>query len=476
MEVRGLLWHLCHLSKPSNPDDSPPLEPFPAPLGWSSSVGDGSIEHMFASDPQALPSNEIEDELATIAGTMAAGECRFLQLLAEFDRRAEWVNQGAASCAEWLVWRCSLSRMTAREKVRVARALESLPQITDAFARGRLSFSQVRAVTRVATTDNEMDLLEMAGRMQVSTLESVISAYRKARTDDLEAVNDRHEARRVDYEYEEDGSVLLRARLSPEDGAVVLKALDAAADALWRKEKEENVSGETVSYLAKMADGLVAMATCYLENDLPLRPSERYQVVVHVDAEALVADKNEARSHIENGSSLAPETTRRLTCDAPLVGILEQNGDILDLGRRTRAISPALRRALKARDGGCRFPGCNRKKFVDAHHVRHWVHGGETKLPNLVELCRYHHRSMHEGGFRVVLRDSDFVFVSPSGQQISDSPELSGTADRLQQVTPDPSLDAESCRSGWDGARVNVADVVDRLCLADRRRMEARAQ
>jgi hypothetical protein len=451
-------------------EDSPPFALFLAGPRASTSGVCGTIEHMFATDPRALPSEDLETELAAISGSIAAGECRFLLLLAEFDRRAEWVNQGATSCAHWLSWRCSISPMTAREKVRVARSLERLPLTTQAFAQGRLSFSQVRALTRVATASNEPDLLEMAGRMPVSNLEVAISAYRKVQTNDLDAVNARHDARRVDYEYEDDGSVVLRTRLSPEDGALVLQALDAAADDLRRKEKEENVSAETLSYLARMADGLVAMAASYLENGLPLRPLERYQVLVHVDAEALVADADEARSHIERGAAVAPETVRRLTCEAPMVGVVEQDGKVLDLGRKTRAISPALRRALGNRDGGCRFPSCGRKKFVDAHHLEHWARGGKTKLSNLVQLCRHHHRLVHEGGFRVVERNDDFVFVTPDGRVIAESPQ-SQKPEFIEMKTYF-NVDAENCRSGWDGSRVDIADVVDTLCLQDRRRLE----
>ena len=427
---------------------------------------------MFATDPKTLSDPDLEGELASIAGSMAAGECRFLLLLAEFDRRGEWVNQGATSCAEWLAWRCSISSMTAREKVRVARSLQGLPLVTEAFSKGRLSFSQVRALTRVATPNNEADLIDAAEGMQVSTLESVITAYRKAQLDDLESVNDRHEARQVHYEYEEDGSVLIRAGLSPEDGAVVLKALDAAADDLWRKEKEGNVSAETTSYLARMADGLVAMATSYLENGLPLRPAERYQVMVHVDAGALAADVDDARCEIEAGPPLAHETVRRLTCESPMVGIVERDGNVLDLGRKTRAISPALRRALRSRDGGCRFPGCNRKKFIDAHHIKHWGQQGQTKLSNLIELCRHHHRLVHEGGFSIQQRDGRVEFVSPHGTVISEAPAGAGSTEPVYLSPVDP----EICRSGWDGARVCVADVVDKLCLANRRREVAVSQ
>ncbi|MCC5886006.1 MAG: DUF222 domain-containing protein [Gammaproteobacteria bacterium] len=124
---------------------------------------------------------------------------------------------------------------------------------------------------------------------------------------------------------------------------------------------------------------------------------------------------------------LATETVRRIGCDAALVRVIESgDGEPLDVGRKTRVIPPAIRRALKRRDGGCRFPGCTHTRFVDGHHIVHWADGGETRLDNLVSVCRHHHRLLHEGGYSVVKRDADFLFVRPDGLQV---PKVN---DRLQ--------------------------------------------
>ena len=124
------------------------------------------------------------------------------------------------------------------------------------------------------------------------------------------------------------------------------------------------------------------------------------------------------RCEFEDGPSMAVETARRLACDASTVHILEDDqGEPLNVGRKTRVLPPALRRALKARDKGCRFPGCPNTRYVDAHHIHHWAHGGETKLSNLVQLCRFHHRQVHEGRV-VILRldDGALRFVRPDGR------------------------------------------------------------
>jgi hypothetical protein len=120
--------------------------------------------------------------------------------------------------------------------------------------------------------------------------------------------------------------------------------------------------------------------------------AERYQVMLHVDVDTLSADGEPGRSGLEEGVRVSQETSRRLSCDAALVRVTHgPDGSTLDVGRRTRTISPALRRALEVRDRGCRFPGCG-LRFTDAHHVRHWADGGETSLSNCALLCRFHHR------------------------------------------------------------------------------------
>ena len=119
---------------------------------------------------------------------------------------------------------------------------------------------------------------------------------------------------------------------------------------------------------------------------------------------------------------LAPETARRLACDASIVALTERDGRTLDVGRKTRSIPPALRRALAARDRGCRFPGCDRAR-VDAHHIHHWARGGDTRLDNLVHLCRHHHGLVHEGGFAVERRPGgEILFRRPDGRRIAPCP------------------------------------------------------
>jgi len=168
----------------------------------------------------------------------------------------------------------------------------------------------------------------------------------------------------------------------------------------------------------RRVEALAVMAESFLATGpRDLAGGDRQQIVVHVDAETL-KHSHAGRCELEPGPSIAAETARRLSCDASIVRIVEsEKGEPLDVGRRTRTIPPAIRRALNSRDRGCRFPGCSFKRYVDGHHVKHWAQGGETRLANLVTLCRFHHRQVHEGQVVVqFLDDGAFRFRRPDGR------------------------------------------------------------
>ena len=170
----------------------------------------------------------------------------------------------------------------------------------------------------------------------------------------------------------------------------------------------------------RRADALVLMADTLLAHEPNARGGERYQVVVHVDTASL--RDGEGESELADGAPIAPETARRLACDAAIVPLLERAGRPLSVGRKTRSVPPALRRALASRDRGCRFPGCTNQHTVDAHHIEHWANGGATSLENLVQLCRHHHRLLHEGGYSVTKAGAGFVFRRPDGRQLRPVP------------------------------------------------------
>jgi hypothetical protein len=423
-----------------------------------------------------MPVERLEREITRQAAHINAATCRWLLLVGEFDRREGWAAGDCRSCTHWLSYRCGLSPAAAREQLRVARSLDGLPELRAMFARGELCYSQVRALTRVATAESEGHLIMIARHASAAQLERIVRGYRSVVGYELGASDPARRYVRCDHD--DDGSLLLRARLPAEEGALVVAALDAGRDALRearaprQEEAQENgadsgagsASDETTHIgdtpggdadrgehapapgertTVSNADAMVLMAQTLLCSGVPERaPADRYQVVVHVDAATLAGDE-EGACQLEDGTALHPETARRLGCDASLVRILERDGRPLSVGRRTRSVPPALRRALKCRDPICRFPGCPQRRYLHAHHVDHWAGGGRTDLSNLVHLCSDHHRLVHEGGYRIERGTRGALrFRRRDGQAVPAAPQRpTGESGELQRRNRDHGLD-----------------------------------
>ncbi|MGH7575654.1 MAG: DUF222 domain-containing protein, partial [Longimicrobiales bacterium] len=276
-------------------------------------------------------------------------------------------------------------------------------------------------------------LLELAHGATTALLERIVRAWKKgSRTDEAERDRERLESRTFSVFPDDDGMYVVKGRLTPEVGALLMRAIEAAGDALYRAagavpraasqadREAAQRRADAVGLLAEraLAAGFVAgEAGNVAEVPISGTRAERYQVVIHVDAETLSSEgEGGRRAELEDGTNLSAETCRRLACDASVIRVTRGNGgSVLDMGRKTRTISPALRRALEVRDRGCRFPGCG-LRFTDAHHVRHWADGGETSRANCLLLCELHHLLMHEGGWRVEWWGAGRpVFIDPQG-------------------------------------------------------------
>ena len=372
----------------------------------------------------------------------------------------------------------------------MAHALKSLPKVSEAFAHGRLSYSKVRALTRVGDAHNENYLLNLALGGTASQLEALVRAYRRCqRVDELKRAERQHAGRYMRCHHDDDGALIVEASLPAESGALVMHALDAVMDAdteaRWHARPGDKVSAETSAVpeqplegvSARRADALVVLAESYLATGpMALSGGARYEIVVHVDHDALTAE-GEGRCELEHGPWIAAETARRLACDASIVPMVDDfDGEPLNVGRKTRSISTALRRALRARDRGCRFPGCTHRRFVDGHHVRHWAQGGETSLDNLVSLCRRHHRLVHEGGYSVRrLDDGAFAFTAPERRPIWLAPPLPpGDVACIERENDALGLriNHRTCIPDWYGEKMSLADAVMLLCLHEDRRRE----
>src|SRR5438477_342426 len=357
------------------------------------------------------------DEIAELSAHLAAATARLLELIREFDARAGW-NTGFRSCAEWLSWRVGLDRGAARERVRVARALGTLPRLARALARGELSYSKVRALTRVATPNIEERLLAVGRAGTAEHVERIVRGW--GRVDRLAEAREtarRHTSRALHVYRDEDGMVVIRGRLAPEVGAVLIQALTAAREALYHKAHAQHVpagtcgadvSTEPPTMPQQQADALALVAETALHHGIePGAPGERYQVVVHVDAPVLADADAPGQSALEDGAHVSAETSQRLACDATRVIMRhDADGRVTEIGARTRTIPPALRRALQHRDHGCRFPGC----------------GSRFAL-----LCRRHHRAVHDDGFQVSRLDSgELEFRRPNGWVFPEVANIAG--------------------------------------------------
>jgi Domain of unknown function (DUF222)/HNH endonuclease len=389
---------------------------------------------------------ELGERIAELSAQISAATYELLAMLRDFDERGGW-NSGFRSCAHWLCWRVGLDPGAAREKVRVARALGALPLLSAAMRRGELSYSKVRALTRIATPANEQELLSFGRAGTAAHVERLVRGMRRVDRIAAGGGEERlHAARYLRAYTDEDGMVVVTGRLAPEAGAALLRALDAGVEALYGPRRgqppgpvqeaaeaaaaaeaaEVAEAVEDVTAEQRRADALGLVAESALASGLdPGSRGDRYQVVVHVDAEVLAAGGEGGSSWLADGSHVSAETSRRLACDSARVVMRHAaDGHVLDVGRRTRAISPGLRRALEHRDGGCRFPGCG-SRLCDAHHVEPWAAGGATSLANTLLLCRRHHRAVHEEGFSVELApDGEARFYRPDGRPLPEAPAL----------------------------------------------------
>jgi hypothetical protein len=390
-------------------------------------------------DPDVLTA--LGDKIATLSARLSADSYRLLALVAEFDRLEGWKREGFSSCAAWLAYRTRIDKVTAREKVRMAKALAALPKTSEAMARGELSFSQVRAITRAADLESEEELLELARTMSAAQLERLSRSWKKLPREDEATLEQRiHESRTLSIFPDDEGAYLIRGRLEPQVAALLMRAIEAASDALYDGSVPETTPDQ------RRADALALLVERSLEQGFDAKPdategasaeapgsadrvrvpaSERYTVIVHVEEEGLRAEGSAGSAHLEDGTRVSAETARRIACDAGVVRVREtRDGRWREVEGKRRSIPPRLWRALQIRDQGRRFPGCG-ARFAQGHHIHHWVDGGPTRLSNLLSLCVQHHRLMHEGGFSVRMgpvRPDRPIFHSPRGFAIPEVP------------------------------------------------------
>jgi hypothetical protein len=409
------------------------------------------------------------EEIASLSAHLDAGTQRLLECIRRFDEARGWYEQGAVSCAHWLSWRVGLDAATAREKVRVARALGGLPSIDEAFRVGKLSYAKVRALTRVATPQNEANLLELAMYATGAQLERLCRGYRTALSVDETPAP---EARTVRKRVLPGGMVKLEIVLLPDEADLVLRAINRAREVHQEPERGKvSASAETPGSNGtdddciktgwpSRADGAINVAESFLGGHPATgNGGERFQVMVHLEQDPLGPD-GAFGATLDDGTRVSAETLRRVACDSGIVAVGGHvDSEQLNIGRRTRTIPSAIRRALMLRDRGCAFPGCSHTQFLHGHHIQHWLHGGETSVQNLALLCTGHHHLVHEGGWTVArTADGELKFTSPAGETLANVPAREACEDTLtwlQEWAEERGLDLgpDSNQPLWDGTR-----------------------
>ena len=397
--------------------------------------------------------DQLADWICTWAGRVAAGEAELLRLIAEFDRREAWGGPGLLSCAHWLSWRIGLSPGAARERVRVARALDELPLLMEALSSGRISFSQLRAVTRVATPEDQTRWIDLARSTTAGQLETLVRGVRRERKIEEDSTDPERAAwlLRARKRYDDDGNAVYTVALPAEHAAVfdaALEAIRAELDAA--RSALADVSAETPAAVpglppedldagpsagsrrpgATVADAFVEMARRTLDQQATEHPATARR-----NRSALVAqlDPLSGWGRLRDGELLPPSSLTAVLRTLPGRGgglrlrpLTAADVRLHDLGRRQRLPSLALRELLGTLDGErCRFPGCTRRRKLHAHHVVRWSDGGPTDLANLLLLCSRHHTLVHAQGFDLTLApDRSLSVTTADGVPVLHHPAL----------------------------------------------------
>ncbi|MDP9068127.1 MAG: HNH endonuclease [Actinomycetota bacterium] len=365
---------------------------------------------------------------------VASTQRNLLRFVREHDRRRAWEKDGCRNMGQWLSGRFGISVAAGMRWTHAAHALEHLPLTCAAFERGQISLDKVLQLTRFATAGTERELLRYARRTTVSALRKRADL---ATRPPLEEHNDTHLARYLELRpFNDSGAIYLEGLLPADEGAVVGNGLRRILDQLpempplpqqneemtipgWAtaEGEEQVIPAETVMVRdglpQRMADALVVLASSHIAAD---PDPDRATVVVSTTLQALQSD--ERGCELEGSGVIHPEIARRMSCDCRLQFVLRHpNGTAAGIGRADRNIPGYLRRELLHRDGGCTFPGCGTRRFVDGHHIWHWEAGGPTDLDNLVTLCHFHHKLVHEHGWRVALDEHQVArWFRPDGR------------------------------------------------------------
>jgi hypothetical protein len=331
------------------------------------------------------------------------------------QQRGDHLVDGNISAASWIGRSCSMSVTSASDRLCVGEQIDSLPIVAEALSRGEIGYQSASVIChlrdKLGEKGDSLDEEQWIGFAREYSVKDLrwLSAHTRYALDPDGFDRDTEESyeERFLHISEMNGMYHLSGVIDPESGT----ALKSAVDALAKRRGQD----DSRTPKQRRADALTEIVYHGMdEGRLPRRNGVRPHITVSTTLEGLKAELGAPASELENGMPISSKTVQRLACDGTLCRVLKAGSVVVDVGRATRAISPSQRRALKARYRGCCGPGCDRPiNWTTPHHIEFWSRGGPSNLPNLLPLCYYHHRLVHEGGWQVVRVGEGVKFIRP---------------------------------------------------------------
>ena len=349
--------------------------------------------------------------LSAVVDRLQGKLCRLADSARE---RGDHLLVGQSACT-WVANTCSISPTSAADRLCVGEQLKAMPLVAEALSSGQVGYQAASVICHLQKRVSEVDARIEEKMWLVNARKFSLKDLRDLATSVWHGIDPEGFGRAVEENFERrqlfisetNGMYRLDGWLEAEGGAAVKTAIDALAKPLGSTDQRSNKQ--------RRADALVEMAHHAMsQGTLPRRNRVRPHITVHTTIEALKGELGAPASQLEPGMPVSSQTVQRLACDGTLSRVLKADSVVTDVGRATRSVSPAQWRALKARHKTCSWPGCDRPvNWTSPHHVRFWARGGSSNLPNLLPLCYYHHRLVHEGGWQVVRAGEGFQFIPP---------------------------------------------------------------
>jgi hypothetical protein len=357
-----------------------------------------------------------DDDPKRMRALIDALELEFSSIARRAQQRGDHLVNGNITAASWIARTCGMSVTSAADRLCVGEQLESLPKVVAALATGEIGYQSASALAHLRDKlgekrdlFNEDEMLDYARQFSVSGLRKLCDvAWHVVDPDGFfKEAEENYTRRRFHISQMADGMYVVDGQLDPVTGASLKTAVDALAkrkgpeDERTRSQRRHDAVGELVHHAMD-------------QGTLPRRNGVRPHINLTTTIEGVKNEVGAPPADLELSLPISTRTLERITCDSTMSRVLLADSMVIDVGRATRTVSNPTRRALRTRDKGCRFPGCERPvEWTNPHHIVHWARGGPNNLPNMVLLCHYHHRLVHEGGWQVIKSGREFRFLPP---------------------------------------------------------------